>query len=80
MKRFRRSIVVALITGVFFALITGCVLRKSPETTPDDFAVADDPSWEAVFQRTEGWTGADGINTADLLDGRILWKIGRAHV
>ncbi len=76
MKRFRRSIVIALFTGVFFALILGCVLRKSPETTPDDFVMADDPSWEAVFQRTEGWTGADGINTADLLDGRILWIFG----
>jgi len=76
MKRFRRSIVVALFTSVFFALISGCVLQKISETTPDDFAVADDPSWEAVFQRTEGWTGADGINTADLLDGRILWIFG----
>jgi hypothetical protein len=76
MKRFRRSIVVALFTGVFFALISGCVLQKSSEITPDDFDVADDPSWEAVFQRTEGWTGADGINTADLLDGRILWMFG----
>ncbi len=49
---------------------------QSPETTPDDFAVAEAPSWDAVFQRTEGWTGADGINTADLLDGRILWLFG----
>jgi len=54
----------------------GCELRNRHETTPDDFAVADAPSWEAVFQRTEGWTGADGINTADLLDGRILWIFG----
>lgn len=76
MKYFSRSVVVACLTGVFFALIVGCELRKSHETTPDDFAVADAPSWEAVFQRTEGWTGADGINTADLLDGRILWIFG----
>ena len=76
MKRFRRSIVVACLTGLFFALILGCELRQSSETTLNDFAVADDPSWDAVFQRTQGWTGADGINTADLLDGRILWMFG----
>ncbi|MFH0996749.1 MAG: DUF4185 domain-containing protein [Pseudomonadota bacterium] len=76
MKRFRKSLVVACLAGIFFVLISGCVLRKSPDTIPDDFAVADDPSWEAVFQRSEGWTGADGINTADLLDGRILWIFG----
>lgn len=76
MKRFRKSVVVAWAACVFFVLILGCVPRKGPEKTPDDFAAADDPSWEAVFQRTEGWTGADGINTADLLDGRILWIFG----
>jgi hypothetical protein len=76
MKHFRRSIAVACLTGVFWALILGCAPRKSLETTPDDFDVADDFSWDAVFQRTEGWTGADGVNTADLLDGRILWMFG----
>jgi len=76
MKRFKIAIAVACLTGVIFSLILGCSLRKSSGTTPDDFAVADDPSWEALFQRTAGWTGADGINTADLLDGRILWMFG----
>lgn len=75
MKRITISIAASLM-GLVFALILGCALSKGPETSPDDFAVADDPSWEAVFQRTEGWTGADGINTADLLDGRILWMFG----
>jgi hypothetical protein len=76
MKHFKIAIAAACLIGVVFTLILGCALQKSPGTTPDDFAVADDPSWEAVFQRTEGWTGADGINTADLLDGRILWMFG----
>ena len=76
MKRFRRSVAVACLTGVLFALILGCELRKSPESSPDAFVVADAPFWDAVFQRTEGWTGADGINTADLMDGRILWLFG----
>ena len=76
MKRFRIAIAVACLTGVIFTLFLGCALQRSSESTRDDFAVVDDPSWEAVFQRTEGWTGADGINTADLLDGRILWMFG----
>jgi hypothetical protein len=76
MKRFRKSLAVAWLAGVFVALLFGCVLRPSPETAPDDFAAAEAPSWDAVFLRTKGWTGADGINTADLLDGRILWMFG----
>ncbi len=75
MKRFK-IFIVACLTGFVFTLIPGCALNKSPDTTADGFAVTKDPSWEAVFQRTDGWTGADGINTADLLDGRILWIFG----
>lgn len=74
MKRSGIS-VVACLTGVLFALILGCALRNGPEITFGDFATTD-ASWDAVFERTEGWTGADGINTADLLDGRILWMFG----
>lgn len=76
MKRFRKSLAVACLTGVFFALVLGCVLRTCPGTSSEDFTVAEAPSWDAAFKRTEGWTGADGINTADLRDGRILWMFG----
>jgi hypothetical protein len=76
MKRFRRYFVVAWVAGVFLSLLLGCGLGKNPATLPGEVSVAEDTSWEAVFQRKEGWTGADGINTADLLDGRILWLFG----
>jgi hypothetical protein len=76
MKRFEKSLVQVCLAGVLLAFLFGCALRKNTERIPDDFAVADDPTWEAVFQQTQGWTGADGINTADLLDGRVLWMFG----
>jgi hypothetical protein len=75
MKRFK-IFIAACLTGFIFTLIPGCALPKSPEATPGGFAAAEEPTWEAMFQRTKGWTGADGINTADLLDGRILWMFG----
>jgi hypothetical protein len=37
--------------------------------TPDD-------SWDAVFDRRDGWTGADGAGTVALGDGRMLWLFG----
>jgi hypothetical protein len=39
-------------------------------------AVSSDPGWNAVFDRTEGWTGADAAGSVDLGDGRTLWLFG----
>ena len=38
--------------------------------------VTPDESWNAVFDRQDGWTGADGAGSVDLGDGRILWLFG----
>jgi hypothetical protein len=35
--------------------------------------VTPDPEWNAVFDRTDGWTGADAAGSVDLGDGRTLW-------
>jgi hypothetical protein len=35
-----------------------------------------DDSWNAVFDRREGWTGADCAGTINLGDGRVLWLFG----
>jgi hypothetical protein len=35
-----------------------------------------DPSWDAVFDRQNGWTGGDGAGTVDLGDRRMLWLFG----
>ena len=35
--------------------------------------VTSDAEWNAVFDRTDGWTGADAAGSVDLGDGRTLW-------
>ncbi len=39
-------------------------------------AVSSDSGWNAVFDRTDGWTGADAAGSVDLGDGRTLWLFG----
>jgi len=31
-----------------------------------------DVKWDALFDRTSGWTGGDGVGTVDLGQGRVL--------
>jgi hypothetical protein len=38
--------------------------------------VTHDAEWDAVFDRTDGWTGADCAGSVDLGDGRTLWMFG----
>lgn len=35
-----------------------------------------DVEWNALFTRTDGWTGGDVAGSIDLLDGRTLWVFG----
>lgn len=35
-----------------------------------------DLAWDALFTRSEGWTGGDVAGTIDLKDGRVLWVFG----
>ena len=35
-----------------------------------------DVKWDAVFDRTSGWTGGDVAGTVDLGHGRVLWLFG----
>lgn len=44
--------------------------------TPCDASAVFDSVWESRFQRTSGWTGADGVQSVDLMDGRILFLFG----
>ena len=39
-------------------------------------SVTPDTAWTAVFDRTDGWTGADCAASVDLGDGRTLWMFG----
>ena len=44
--------------------------------TPCDASAVFDLAWESRFQRTSGWTGGDGVQSVDLMDGRILFLFG----
>ena len=35
-----------------------------------------DAKWDAVFDRTSGWTGGDVVGSVDLGHGRVLWLFG----
>jgi len=45
------------------------VRHSAGSTIPDD-------SWNSVFDRRDGWTGADCAGTVNLGDGRMLWLFG----
>jgi hypothetical protein len=50
---------------------------ETPSTSPRTSASPiPDHEWNAVFDRHDGWTGADGAGTVDLGDGRVLWLFG----
>lgn len=48
-------------------------------TIPETWTVAQSnlaqpsPAWDAIFNRADGWTGADAMYSVDLGDGRVLW-------
>lgn len=64
---------------LLFAALAGPARSDSPRpnvgqrtgtlATPDN-------GWNAVFDRRDGWTGADGAATVALGDGRVLWLFG----
>jgi hypothetical protein len=60
------------------AAMSACSPRTIPGPAPTDVVSA--PEWEAVFTRTQGWTGADGAATVALPDGRVLWLFGDTFV
>lgn len=51
------------------ALAMATSLALAAESVPD-------AAWDAVFTRTDGWTGGDVAATVDLGDGRTLWLFG----
>src|SRR5580704_3494527 len=58
-----------LLCGRFGVAIGDSQLGPAGPTTIDE-------SWNAVFDRRDGWTGADCAGTVDLRDGRMLWLFG----
>jgi len=62
----------ALVSSLFL-LVAYCGL--SP-VAPCDASAVFDLAWESRFQRSSGWTGGDGVQSVDLMDGRILFLFG----
>jgi hypothetical protein len=52
------------------------VTRPLADEPPRLTRVMPDPEWNAIFDCTDGWTGADCAGSVDLGDGRTLWMFG----
>jgi hypothetical protein len=69
-------------SGTAFALCAataGSAVCDSPPpiaVSQTDTSVRPEDSWNAVFDRRDGWTGADVAGTVALGDGRVLWLFG----
>ncbi|WP_156915734.1 DUF5005 domain-containing protein [Desulfatirhabdium butyrativorans] len=72
--KHRRSWPKRIITLQLLIGFAACTLILSGIASA--FSVTFDTAWESRFQRTSGWTGADGIQSIDLLDGRVLFLFG----
>ena len=63
-----------------------CLLPASLALSPalgeerGKLSVRRDGAWDRVFERSEGWTGADVAGTVALGDGRVLWVFGDTWV
>ena len=60
----------ALLFLLFALVLCGC------STSGWKTRVTQDRGWDAAFERTGGWTGADVAGTIDLGRGRSLWLFG----
>ncbi|HEX4071891.1 MAG TPA: hypothetical protein VHX68_11995, partial [Planctomycetaceae bacterium] len=49
---------------------------QTAKTDPAAVRVEPDKSWNAVFTRPDGWSGADVAGTVVLGDGRVVWLFG----
>ncbi len=49
-------------------------------TDVPNYQATPDVEWDAVFSRTEGWTGGDVAGTVDLGDGRTVWVFGDSWI
>lgn len=63
-----RQIIVALAC----TLLTTSVSAQDAAPPADEPVATPAPEWEALFQRTEGWTGGDGAGTVVVGD-KVLW-------
>jgi len=55
----------------FFAILLIAACASQPHISVEVL-----PDYNALFERRDGWTGADGAYTVKLSDNRILWLFG----
>jgi hypothetical protein len=65
--------VLRLLCLLALTLLVACAPRP-------DVAVDVLPGYEALFQNTEGWTGADGVYSVALAEDTILWLFGDTFI
>ena len=64
-----RNLIVELV--LFGALLLSCASAPLPK-----YSVELLPEYDALFTRTEGWTGADAVYSVALTDDVTLWLYG----
>jgi Domain of unknown function (DUF4185) len=74
-RRRRRPIARSLVIFVALKLLSSARSIAADDQQPV-MSVTPDAAWTAVFDRTDGWTGADCAGSVDLGDGRTLWMFG----
>jgi hypothetical protein len=61
----------------FWLAMVATGISRAVADGPQQLArVTPDAEWNAVFDRTDEWTGADCAGSVDLGDGRTLWMFG----
>ncbi len=76
LARLRRSFATCLTIVVAATALPVAGEAPSAGGTSEGHTAVEAVEWEAVFRRTEGWTGADAVYSVDLGDGRTLWLFG----
>ncbi len=55
------------------AMRVWAITAASAADLPEDYPAQPAPDWDAVFQRSEGWTGGDDMYSLPLPGERVLW-------
>jgi hypothetical protein len=74
LTKINRLPVSCLVIVLLFLLSSACQ-HHLPQFTIETL-----PQHEALFQRTEGWTGGDGVFSVGLDPNRILWLFGDTFI
>ena len=72
-KKYRGAVLPVFL--VLLLLLPSACSHRFPQITVQDL-----PAYEALFQRTEGWTGGDGLFSVRLDADRTLWLFGDTFI